>query len=77
MCRYDACVHRLGLNGCVNVRRCCVCVCVDVFFFASVLMHGLLLVKETRSAESGPMAQQSLKREPLSLSLSLTPSPFS
>lgn len=41
-----------------------VCMCVDVF--VSVLMHGLLLVKETRSAEPGPMAWHSFKREPLS-----------
>lgn len=41
----------LSLSGCVNVNRH---VCVCVWFFFS--LRGLLLVKETRSAESGPMA---------------------
>lgn len=30
--------------------------CMCEVFFAGVLMRGLLLVRETRSAESGPVA---------------------
>lgn len=54
LCAPHVRVCRLGLSGCVNVHQLCACVLKLFFFFAGVLIRGLLFGEWNQVSRIGP-----------------------